>query len=136
MLENLIYESRVYNEDYEDLYFSKNDYTIYSGMDLVSEFGFTEAVLSDKMNLQFEFNIIPLFRVNIPAEMKKYLYNLNNKKIINEICNLSFEQMYVYFQKFVELNTGEHIRWRQYEKEILINSAIIWCKKYCIPYQI
>lgn len=134
-IQDIIYRGRIYSHEDEQLYFNKNDFTIHYKIDLLKEFKLTESDLGDINKLQFELSFIPLFQVNIPMEMKKYLSDINNKNITVEIRNLSLDQVYVYFQKYTEINYGERLRWIKYEKETLESSAMEWCKLNYIPYK-
>lgn len=80
------------------------------------------------------YRFAPMFHINVVDEMRTFLNNLNNHRISNDIKELNSEQLYIYFQKHIELNVGDHQRWREQEKQCLTIAAVNWCKHYHIPY--
>lgn len=133
-ISSVIYYGRSYDEDNVGYYISLDDLKIYSRESLIRDYHFADEILSDEELLCGTYRFAPMFRVNVVDEMRIFLNNLNNYRISKEITEFNSEQLYIYFQKHMELNFGDHQRWREQEKQCLTTAAVNWCKHYHIPY--
>lgn len=107
---------------------------IYRRDDLTRDFGLTADILSDEATLRYTYRFVPMFRVNIIAEIRRFFNDMNNRQISKEIKNLNPNQLNIYFEEHMELNLGDSRRWFEYEKQCLTMAAIDWCRHYHIPY--
>lgn len=133
-ISSVIYYGRSYDEGNIGYYINLDNLKIYSRQSLIHNYNFTDQMLSNIELLCDTYRFAPLFRVNVVDEMRNFLDNLNNRRISKEIMALNSEQLYIYFQKHMELNFGDHQRWREQEKQCLTTAAVNWCKHYHIPY--
>lgn len=116
-------------------YFDLTESEIKSIDALKSKYGFTDDMFSDKITLQYVYNIVPLATIDIYSEKRNYLHNLNNRKIDMEIKNLDNDEFYIYFQKLWDTERAFLLRkWDEYEKKCCIKLAVEWCENYNIPY--
>ena len=135
-ISSIMYYGRIYGNDEQNYYFSVLDYKVYDKSELICNFGFTNNMLSDSESLRNEYNYIALFQVDIIKLMVKFLLSINNRYIFNEIKGLEPEMIYIFFQKYIEINTYSHHRWIEYENISLTKAAIKWCEDNGIPYVI
>lgn len=103
---------------------------------LIREYGLDSEILSDETALYYTYRFIPVFHVNIIAEIRRFFENMNNRQISKEIKDLNPDQLHIYFNKHMELNWGDSRRWYEHEKQCLTAAAIDWCKQFHIPYVI
>lgn len=135
-ISSIIYYGRSYCNGDVGYFLNLDSLILYSRESLVDEYSFTDEILSDIELLCNTYRFAPIFQVDIIEKMRFFLNNLNNRRISKEIMELNPEQLYVYFQKHIELNFGDHQRWREYEKQFLTSAAIEWCKSLHIPYNV
>lgn len=133
-ISSVIYYGRSYDEGDVGYYISLDNLKIYSRESLIHDYNFTDEILSDDGLLCGTYRFAPMFQVDIVNEMRAFLNSINNHRISKEIIALNSEQLYIYFQKHIELNFGDHCRWQEKEKQCLTTAAINWCKRYHIPY--
>lgn len=116
-------------------YFDLTEYEIISIDELKSKYGFTDDMFSDKIKLQYVYNIVPLATIDHESEKRNYLHSLNNRKIDREIKNLDGDEFYIYFQKLWDTDRAFLLtNWDEYEKKCCIKLAVEWCENYNIPY--
>ncbi|MBE6901289.1 MAG: hypothetical protein E7478_02335 [Ruminococcaceae bacterium] len=131
---SILYYGRSYNDREVNYYVNLEDLKVYSTESLIQDFDFTDEILSDDELMIATYRFAPIFRVDIVAEMRRFLNDLNNRRISEKIEELDSEQLYIYFQSYVELNSGDHQRWREHEKRCLTKAAVDWCKQHHVPY--
>lgn len=134
MINSIIYYGRVYQYGECNYFMNMVDFTVYRKDDLVNVFNISEKIISDSFVLQNDYHFVALFCVNIIDEIRNFLGKINDRYIINKIKNLNADQLYIYFQSYIEINVGEHQRWIDYERQCLIKAAIDWCVSLHIPY--
>lgn len=135
---NYISDYILYNyHDIENVYyyFDLMESEIISIDKLKSKYGFTNDIFSDKLTLQYVYNIVPLATIDLDSEKRNYLYSLNNRKIDREIKSLDNDEFYIYFQKLWDTEDKIFLsQWDKYEKKCCIKLAVEWCENYNIPY--
>lgn len=116
-------------------YFDLTESEIISIDELKSKYGFTDDIFSDKITLQYVYNIVPLATIDLDSEKRNYLHSLNNRKIDREIKNLDNDGLYIYFDKLWDTEDKIFLsQWDEYEKKCCIKLAVEWCENYNIPY--
>ncbi|MDE5557582.1 MAG: hypothetical protein K2J32_07830 [Ruminococcus sp.] len=116
-------------------YFDLTEFEIISIDELKSKYGFIDDMFSDKITLQYAYNIVPLATIDLDSEKRNYLHNLNNRKIDREIKSLDNDEFYIYFQKLWDTERAFLLKnWDEYEKRCCIKLAVEWCENYNIPY--
>ncbi|MDE5770440.1 MAG: hypothetical protein K2I06_02255 [Ruminococcus sp.] len=116
-------------------YFDLTEFEIISIDELKSKYGFTDDMFSDKITLQYVYNIVPLATIDRDSEKRNYLHSLNNRKIDREIKNLDNDGLYIYFQKLWDTERAFLLKnWDEYEKKCCIKLAVEWCENYNILY--
>ncbi|MDE6538671.1 MAG: hypothetical protein K2K66_00630 [Ruminococcus sp.] len=116
-------------------YFDLTEFEIISIDELKSKYGFIDDMFSDKITLQYVYNIVPLATIDLDSEKRNYLHSLNNRKIDREIKSLDNNEFYIYFQKLWDTERAFLLRkWDEYEKQCCIKLAVEWCENYNIPY--
>lgn len=116
-------------------YFDLTEYKIISIDALKSKYGFTDDMFSDKITLQYVYNIVPLATIDLYSAKRNYLYSLNNRRIDRKIRNLDNDKLDIFFDKLWYTEDKVFLSgWNKYEKKCCINLAVEWCENYNIPY--
>ncbi len=131
-IDSIIYYGRYYScmdHKYETYWwFDLVDYDIYSVDELIDSMGF-----NSYNEICDSIYYVPLFKTDIISAEKNFMINYNSKKLAQiEKESLDYDAA---FKTYIE---REHIdgRWREYERSILYNDAILWCKKNNIAYRV
>ena len=135
-INSIIYYGRFYCHNDPLYYLDLNNYGVYKKSELINNFGIEENILLDNYILQNDYGFALMFRVNMIDLMRRFLNSLNNRKLSSKIKDLDSEQLYVFFQKHIEIFTGDHQRWIMYDKKCLTESALKWCNELHIPYDV
>lgn len=135
-ISSIIYYGRDYRENDGGYYVDLTDFSIYAENEMTEKFGFTSSDLKDGNRLKDDHNFAPLFKVDIVNEMRIFLNRLNDRRLSEKIREYNEEQLYIYFQKHIEVNNGDRQRWHEHEKQCLTKSAVEWCEGLNIPYSL
>ena len=130
-LDSIIYYGRYYScyeNKYENYWWlDLIDYDIYSVDQLISDMGFESY---DEICDSVYY--IPLFKTDIVAAEKEFMTDYDSKKLarIEKECP-SYDAA---FKTYIE---REHIEWSwfDYERAVLYNDAVLWCKENNIAYR-
>ena len=123
----------VYSENAEQYwYFSLQDYQVYSKEQLKADFEIDDGILTDETELQYTYYFVPLLMVNLTEKMRNYLHHLNNRQIEKKISGLNDDELYIYFQKYLEIVPS--YSWGEYQTKCQTETAIAFCEQYHIPY--
>lgn len=107
---------------------------IYDRAALIREYDLSIEILSDETELCYTYRFIPMFRVNIIAEIRRFFEDMNNRQISKKIKDMDPDRLNYYFEVYMELNFGDSFRWYEHERQCLTAAAIDWCKQFHIPY--
>lgn len=129
----ILYNSRDAENVY--YYFDLTESEIISIDALKSKYSFTDDIFSDKLTLQYVYNIVPLATMDITSQIRNYLYGLNNRRIDYKIKNLDGDSLYIYFQKLWDTEDKIFLsQWDKYQKKYSVKLAVEWCEENNIPY--
>lgn len=116
-------------------YFDLMESEIISIDALKSKYGFTEDIFSDKITLQYVYNIVPLATIDFYSAKRNYLHSLNNRRIDRKIRNLDNDKLDIFFDKLWYTEDKVFLSgWNKYEKKCCIKLAVEWCEENNIPY--
>lgn len=116
-------------------YFDLTESEIISIDELKSKYGFMDDIFSDKITLQYVYNIVPLTTIDLYSEKRNYLHSLNNRKIDRKIRNLDNDELYIFFDKLWYTEDKMFLfDWNKYQKKCSAKLAVEWCENYNIPY--
>lgn len=116
-------------------YFDLTESEIISIDALKSKYGFTDDMFSDKITLQYVYNIVPLVTIDFYSAKRNYLHSLNNRRIDRKIRNLDNDELDIFFDKLWYTEDKSFLSgWDKYEKKCCIKLAVEWCENYNIPY--
>lgn len=116
-------------------YFDLTEYKIISIDALKSKYGFTDDMFSDKITLQYVYNVVPLATIDFYSAKRNYLHSLNNRRIDRKIRNLDNDKLDIFFDKLWYTKDKVFLSgWNKYEKKCCIKLAVEWCEENNIPY--
>ena len=114
-------------------YFRLSDSEIISREVLKREYGFDDLLLADTWELHYSYDIIPVFNVDNEKIMCEYLGNMKNREIDRILKNMTYDDLYQWFERRCEIERS-FSDWDSYRERKIIESAVEWCNENNIPY--
>lgn len=131
-INSIIYYGRYYSterQEYENLWWlCLIDYQIYGTQTLIEKYSYLNESEIKDLGIY-----IAMFKTDIIAIEKQFMKNYDEKaifKIQNTCLNKDYD---IAFKIYIEQCFLEQV-WYIYERRVLCNDAIKWCKQNHIPY--